>query len=406
MSQPKKIEIKVPRCSSVYRVFELGPEGKQKSTDTFRVRKRVRINDKWTTRVSTHGSLSEAKEIARTEYDVSQINLSNSRVFQSVLNEFMGHKENEEKRSPGTIHGYWIRARHLKYFFDCEMSGITSTFVDGWVNLLLDPQYRNQQQRTRKSYEHEYTLLSGIFRFYKDFVDEAFVLPLLSRHRKRLCPKDRTGDLIRFLSINEEIAFLEKLRRTPVLYDIALFQLHTGVRIGEAAALDFKNVDFDRAEIYIRQHLHWERHKNGRIALLQGTKGGPTRAIPLSQECLQMLSRRRQESLNPIVFSSPLTGQWLPYRRIQSVYDRSFKALGLCHTGTHTLRHTFAVRFLDQTKDIYALQKILGHTSLMVTQVYAKYSNESVRKSFELFRGGRSENAEVVPIHVPKLEIS
>jgi hypothetical protein len=45
------------------------------------------------------------------------------------------------------------------------------------------------------------------------------------------------------------------------------------------------------------------------------------------------------------------------------------------------------------TKDIYALQRTLGHVSLEETQTYAKYTNESARNAFKLFKGGKIEDS-------------
>jgi len=100
-----------------------------------------------------------------------------------------------------------------------------------------------------------------------------------------------------------------------------------------------------------------------------------------------MLQQRKAASNSSIVFEGG-SGGWLAYQSIQAIYDKVFCNAELPHSGNHVLRHTFAVRFLDQTKDIYALQIALGHKDLEITQVYAKYTNESVRQSFRLFRGG------------------
>jgi hypothetical protein len=53
---------------------------------------------------------------------------------------------------------------------------------------------------------------------------------------------------------------------------------------------------------------------------------------------------------------------------------------------------------------IHALQKALGHTDLETTLKYAKYTMDSVRKSFQIFSGGRVENADLVPKAVPKFQ--
>lgn len=389
---PKK-EIKVPNFPCVYRVVDVDTSGNQKPTGQFRVRRRVQRNNRWTTVTDTVSTFEEAKRLAKTPAPVeSTKTAANCAVlFKDAFASFMVHKKKERKLALGTIAGYWARYEHLKFFEPLPVTEINPRTLDAWIGLLLDPEYLTAQQGSRISYDHEYTLLVSFFRYYRNFIDETFVVPALDRHRQRACARPKSAEHeIRFLNSEEENQFVAGLAHWPTIQDLALLQLHTGARIGEAAAIEFKSIDFSRNEIRIAQHLHWERHKDGEIHVIPGTKSGPTRVVPLTTECRAMLQRRRQTSSSSIVFGNDC-GRWLNYRSVQAIYDRVFKRIGLRHTGTHVLRHTFAVRFLDQTKDIYALQKLLGHTDLKVTQVYAKYSNESVRRSFQLFKGGMAE---------------
>ncbi|HMN69975.1 MAG TPA: site-specific integrase [Bdellovibrionales bacterium] len=397
-----KIEKSVPRSPGIYRIFNVDADGRQTPDGSYRVRKRVQIGGRWTTRSSTFDSLDEAKACQRQTHEDVCSGTESPVTFAQLQERFLHFKEHEECLAPGTIHGYRSRARHLRFFADYEVRQITAQVVDGWVNLLLDPAYKALQSTSRRDYEHELTLLTAILRYHREFCDETYLVPILARHRKRLCPKRREPEEIRFLSVQEEAAFLDALKTRPLFHDLALFQLHTGARIGEAAAMEFHAVDFSSGFAILRQHLHWDRSKGGPIVPLPGTKGGPERRVDLTATCTQMLRERRRLSPGRLVFADAKTGTWLAYRSIQHVYGSALKQLGLPHRGTHVLRHTFAVRFLDQTKDIHALQKLMGHKDLEQTQVYAKYSSSSVTRSFQLFRGGKEENHELVPQLVPR----
>ena len=48
----------------------------------------------------------------------------------------------------------------------------------------------------------------------------------------------------------------------------------------------------------------------------------------------------------------------------------------------HSLRHTFAVRRYLQTKDLYRVCKELGHTSILTTEIYAKFSFARLEQDF------------------------
>lgn len=394
----------IPNYPRIYRVISVDGEH-ETPTDVFRVRRRVHDGKKWTTRTETVTSFAEAKRISKQKPPSPGHTVTvHKETFQSAFAKFMVRNETEMKLSAGTLSGYRNRYQHLRFFDPMPVRSITAKTLDTWIDLLFDPKYLQPQQGSRINYEHETTLLTTFFRYFKNYVDETLEIPILDRHRKRTSARKKSDRKeVRFLKAEEELDFLGALARWPTIRDLAIFQLHTGVRVGEAAALDFKQLDFRRGEVRIDQHLHWDRRKDGRTELIPGTKTGPARTIPLTPECASMLRQRLSHLRSGHVFPNAVS-QWLTYREIQSRYDAAFRKMSVPQTGTHTLRHTFAVRFLDQTKDIYSLQRLLGHSDLKTTQIYAKYSNESVRRSFQCFRGGLAADSDThVPNPVPKL---
>ncbi|HCK99062.1 MAG TPA: hypothetical protein DHW42_03020 [Candidatus Marinimicrobia bacterium] len=48
----------------------------------------------------------------------------------------------------------------------------------------------------------------------------------------------------------------------------------------------------------------------------------------------------------------------------------------------HCLRHTFAVKTYYETKDIYRVSKLLGHSKVTTTQIYAEFDNAQLERDF------------------------
>jgi len=135
----------------------------------------------------------------------------------------------------------------------------------------------------------------------------------------------------------------------------ALTALDTGMRIQELLNLRRLDVDFDNLMFRV-----------------QG-KGNKQRLVPMSLELRKLLFRYlSQQQFDRVFCTSRGTS---PSQRNLS---RDFKALcarlGVAgvRLSFHTLRHTFAVNYLRAGGNVLYLQRILGHTSLEMTNRYCR----------------------------------
>ncbi|MFZ0927043.1 MAG: tyrosine-type recombinase/integrase [Syntrophobacteraceae bacterium] len=73
-------------------------------------------------------------------------------------------------------------------------------------------------------------------------------------------------------------------------------------------------------------------------------------------------------------------GPWTA-QAIQQLVKKYLNALGLYESekSVHALRHSYAVEFYRQGKDLRALQKQLGHSSVQTTQIYADVMVEDIQ---------------------------
>jgi len=141
--------------------------------------------------------------------------------------------------------------------------------------------------------------------------------------------------------------------------NLALLILDTGLRASEALSLKRSDVDFQNLVV--------------RVELGKGRKA---RLVPISLELRKRLWRylsKLPEDGSVYVFATK-RGTKVTLRKFG--YDLKLLGDRLHITGVrfspHTLRHTFAVNYLRAGGNVFYLQRILGHTSLEMTNLYCK----------------------------------
>ncbi len=163
------------------------------------------------------------------------------------------------------------------------------------------------------------------------------------------------------------LAACEKLPEDSSLRDraIVLFLLDTGVRCHEL--LDLKLAD-----------LQLEEHR----ALVMG-KGAKQRYVffgKLARQALwRYLSLGRAEPMPgvEVVFINQ-DGTRLKERRLRFMLDRLGEIGQVPDVHPHKFRHTAAVQFLRNGGNVFALQKMLGHTTLEMVRRYVELSQEDL----------------------------
>lgn len=126
--------------------------------------------------------------------------------------------------------------------------------------------------------------------------------------------------------------------------------------------------------------------RSGQVVCRHG-KGNKHRIVPLPVEARRLLAKYL-ECRPPVQVQAMFIGERGPLTAdgVRAICSRYAAITGVSFTP-HTLRHTFAHRFLSATgNDLVALAQILGHESLNTTAIYAKRSQDELQQRVDELR--------------------
>jgi integrase len=114
-----------------------------------------------------------------------------------------------------------------------------------------------------------------------------------------------------------------------------------------------------------------------RVEILQYKTKQPL-YLPLNKQALRWMPERGSASDEDKVFPT------LPSKNYDCIPEWS-RAAGISkHVTYHVSRHTFATMELTMGADLYTTSKLLGHTEVRTTQIYAKIINKKKDEAVSL----------------------
>ncbi len=150
----------------------------------------------------------------------------------------------------------------------------------------------------------------------------------------------------------------------------AVLILETGLRAGEALALEWSDIDEEKRTLKINKNLVRVDGKNT-VQRTTKTESG-RRTIPLNSRALEAIHHLKAQQVSgcPYVFATQ-AGKHLSYRNLLATMEKACEAVGVEHRGLHALRHSFASNLYARGVEVKIISKLLGHASVEIT--YNRY---------------------------------
>ena len=305
----------------------------------------------------------KVRDIRQHEYD-NQSLYTETEAEQAAQNErskcdfikyFEDLRDKRHQNSSKSIRVNWDReVKLMKMFTEGKpmiFSTIDMNLLEDYKNFLI-----NAPQGGSKKGTITRNTASTYFSIFKAGLHQAFIDGYLTvdiaAKAKNIAYSDKQRE---YLTIDELNTLAATPCDRPIMKRASLFSALTGMRHSDIQKLKWKEI--------IKDGEHYRI-----LFTQQKTKG--VQYMPISDQAYQLCGERGEP--DRLVFEGLQDPSW-----INKPLERWIKAAGITkHITFHCFRHTYSTLQLTNGTDIYTVSKMLGHTKVTTTQIYAKIVDE------------------------------
>ena len=296
--------------------------------------------------------------------------------IQNASNDFINYCNYEKKLSEKTIKSYRIDLNQFILFIGETLKSLDINLIDKHIVR----QYLQAISTFKpKTIKRKVATIKTLFN-YLEYDDRISVNPFrkvrIQIREPRVLPNVMTIQEVEkmvyevykalYLEENKEkFSYQEKVRDALVIE--LLFS--TGVRVSELSNLKNKNIDTKTGELKIRGKGNKER-------IVQVCNNEVLKLIVKYETVLRKILREKSD-----YFLVNRYGKRLSEQSIRFLVKKISITAGINRIITpHTFRHSFATLLLEKDVDIKYIQHLLGHSSIMTTQIYTHVNKEKQRQ--------------------------
>lgn len=171
----------------------------------------------------------------------------------------------------------------------------------------------------------------------------------------------------------EEFRAVMKRIDQPWFGEMVMFTLLTGMRRGEVANLHWSDLDLERKLVHVHSTPTFR------------SKRGKQRVIPLNEWIVLEFGAKQRPEGDVYLFT--FEGSKVEESYLTHKFTDYVRAAGLKRKlHFHSLRHTFAMWLVQSSTPLAEIQKLLGHSSVVTTQIYSHLEEEHLRGAAEKIR--------------------
>ena len=283
---------------------------------------------------------------------------------------------------------------------------ITPNIVQSLFNRMLFGGYAPASVRKVKFLLHQFFAYAKNNRFVSENPVDGCIVKTKKEH------KEQKEEKYKAIPIELRGIFLDAVSKDPFLKPLCMIQMFAGLRIGEALALQWKDVDLAHGVINIDNAVTvvptLDRQGNtiSKQTVISDTKTvASVREVPmpeiLKQALLEWNKLRRKQQIDSgfsltapddLVFGTN-QGRLRTYYGTKTMFERLMRRAGLAEYKIHfhSLRHTYSSMLFEEKENPKVIQMLLGHKDVTTTiktynSVDRSYFKQATDKLDEKFR--------------------
>jgi integrase/recombinase XerC len=292
--------------------------------------------------------------------------------MKSAISRFLRYLDVERNASEHTLKSYREDLFSLVEYLSLDdnqvprPNSVTPLDLRGYVSALHEAGY------ARATISRRLASLRSFYRYAQrqGLAEHNPAKPLRNPRREKKLPhflsSDEIGRLLAAPSSHEMLG----------LRDRAILETtySAGLRVSELVGMNDEDLDFGSGLVRIRG--------KGRVERLSPLGSFATRALQRWLKKRSLAADQCGDIGTPVFVNK--YGRRLSSRSVARMLEKYLKLTGLdARTTPHTLRHSFATHLVDRGADIRSVQELLGHKSLITTQIYTHLSTANLKATYE-----------------------